>query len=443
MSDAPTDFDPAEEQADLRPGTDDCYKCSTCDTNCPVAAVDDDFPGPKFQGPEQWRLKQRGGTHEIDESVMDCSNCMRCDDACPAGVNLSQMHNTARGEYVSDGQSKLSVEYWRNRLLANYRTTAWLASKVPRLANAAMNAGPLRWVLERGLGVTSERSFPEFATETFREWWKSMGGAAASRERARSHRRRRGDAGDEKKVAYFHGCYTNYNTPEVGKAMVRVFEYFGYEVVVPDQRCSGTPMFANGMLADARRHAEVNVSSLSDLVDEGYDAIASCTSCSMALRQEYPELFALDGVEEVAAHTFEAIEYLRIHEDVREELAAADIDGDLATEFAYHAPCHARNQGLEHQAVALFGDVDGIGVEDVGDSCSGISGTYGWKAEKYDTSMAIGAEMFAEMDAADGETGLTECPTCAMQMEHGTDYEVRHPLELLAAALIPEENQEN
>ncbi|MFB6270466.1 MAG: anaerobic glycerol-3-phosphate dehydrogenase subunit C [Halobacterium sp.] len=441
------DFDPVDvhddpSDFDLRPGADSCYKCSTCDTNCPVAEVDDDFPGPKFQGPEQWRLKQRddGDDHAIDDSVMDCSNCMRCDNACPSGVPLSQMHNTARGEYVSEEMSKFSVEYVRNRLLANYRASAWLASKVPRVANAAMDFGPARWVLEKTLGVTSERDFPAFATETFREWWEKQGGAAASRERAREARQRRGDPVDaDKQVAYFHGCYSNYNTPEVGKAMVRVFEYFGYEVVVPEQGCSGTPMFANGMLDDARRHAEVNVSSMSDLVDQGYDAIASCTSCSMALRQEYPELFDIDGVEDVAANTFESVEYLRIHEALGAELDDADVDGDLAAEFAYHAPCHARNQGLDRQAVEVFRDVDGVGVEDVGDSCSGISGTYGWKEEKYETSMKIGAEMFDHMEDAAGETGLTECPTCAMQMEHGTGYDVRHPLELLEAALVDEE----
>jgi glycerol-3-phosphate dehydrogenase subunit C len=52
-----SDFDPAQvfenpTEMDLRPGADSCYKCSTCDTSCPVAEVDDDFPGPKFQGPE-------------------------------------------------------------------------------------------------------------------------------------------------------------------------------------------------------------------------------------------------------------------------------------------------------------------------------------------------------------------------------------------------------
>ncbi len=214
---------------------------------------------------------------------------------------------------------------------------------------------------------------------------------------------------------------------------MRVYESFGYEVVVPEQRCSGTPMFANGMLGDAERAAEVNVSSLGDLIDEGYDAVCSCTSCSMALRQEYPELFDFEGTERVAANTFEALEYLRIHEDLRGAIGDAEVEGP---DLAYHAPCHARNQGLERQALELFRELDGVTVEDVGDSCSGISGTYGWKAEKYEKSMAIGEEMFDHMETAEGETGMTECPTCAMQMEHGTGYEIRHPLEVLETALV-------
>ena len=354
----PVDVFPDSDDFDLRPGADSCYKCSTCDTNCPVAEVDDDFPGPKFQGPEQWRLKQTDDDYEVDGSVMDCSNCMRCDNACPSGVPLSQMHNTARGQYVDDRMSTLSVEYWRNRILANYRTSARVASRVPRVANVAMNFGPARWVMEKAMGITSEREFPAFATETFTEWWARRGGAAASREHAREARERRSEPADaDKRVAYFHGCYAEYNTPEVGKALVRVYEHFGYEVVVPDQGCSGTPMFANGMLEDARRHAEVNVPSLSALAEEGCDAIASCTSCSMALRQEYPELFDIEGIDDVAAHTFESVEYLRIHEDLVSEVREAEINDDLAAEFAYHAPCHARNQGLDRQAVELFRDL--------------------------------------------------------------------------------------
>jgi glycerol-3-phosphate dehydrogenase subunit C len=417
------DFDPVSvfedgTGMDLRPGADDCYKCSVCDTTCPVAEVDDEFPGPKFQGPEQWRLKRKDDV-EIDDSIMSCSNCMRCDDACPSGVPLSQMHNTARGAYVDERMRKFSREYVRNRILANYRTLAWVGSKVPRLTNAVMGNSVVQKLNETLLGITAERDFPAFATQTFREWWAERGGPQVQSE--------------EKRVAYFHGCYANYNTPEVGKALVRVLESFGYEVAVPRQRCSGTPMFANGMLDDAERAASVNVSELSDLLEAGYDIIASCTSCSMSLRQEYPELFELSGIEAVAANTWESLEYLRVHEDLEGALADASVAEQA---FVYHAPCHARNQGLDRQAIELFRELDGVRIEDVGDSCSGISGTYGWKEEKYDTSMEIGEEMFEHMHDADGEVGMTECPTCSMQMEHGTGYEIKHPLQLLEAALV-------
>ena len=418
------DFEPVSVfedagEMDLRPGADNCYKCSVCDTTCPVAEVDDEFPGPKFQGPEQWRLKRAEDDVEIDDSIMSCSNCMRCDDACPSGVPLSQMHNTARGAYVDEQMSKLSREYIRNRILANYRTLAELGSKVPRLTNFVMGNSLVQKVNEAVMGITAERDFPEFATQTFREWWAERGGPQVQSE--------------DKRIAYFHGCYSNYNTPEVGKALGRVFESFGYEVAVPRQRCSGTPMFANGMLDDAERAASVNVSELSDLLEEGYDIIASCTSCSMSLRQEYPELFQLSGIEEVAENTWESLEYLRVHEDLETALEEASVDDQA---FAYHAPCHARNQGLDRQAVELFREVDGVDMEDVGDSCSGISGTYGWKEEKYETSMKIGEDMFEHMRDADGEVGMTECPTCSMQMEHGTGYEIKHPLQLLEDALI-------
>ena len=403
---------------DLRAGSDSCYKCTTCDTSCPVAEVDDEFPGPKFQGPEQWRLKRKED-RDIDESITSCSNCMRCDSACPSSVPLSQMHNEARGEFVEEQMEKLSREYIRNRILSNYRTFAALASKVPRLANFVTGLGVTQWAGEKVLALAGEREFPDFAEETFREWWRDRGGAQVQN--------------PEKQVAYFHGCYSNYNTPEVGKAMVRVYESFGYEVLVPPQKCSGTPMFANGMLDDARRHAETNVKNLVAAIAEGADVIASCTSCSLSLRQEYPELFDLHGIDELAEHTFEALEYLRIHEDLRGALADTELDGQS---FAYHAPCHARNQGLARQAVETFDDVEGVTIEDVGDSCSGISGTYGWKAEKYDYSMEIAAEMFDHMEAAEGEVGMTECPTCAMQMEHGTGYEIQHPLQLLERALV-------
>ncbi|MFB6162282.1 MAG: anaerobic glycerol-3-phosphate dehydrogenase subunit C [Halococcoides sp.] len=458
---------------DRRLSTDACTKVGACDAECPVAAVDDEFPGPKFQGAEQGRLNRPDD--RIDDSITDCSNCLRCSDACPSDVPFAALHNQTRAEYVREQQS-LSIEKVRNRILANYRTSARLASVVPRTANVVMGNRVVRWAMEKALKIPSEREFPAFATQTFREWFDERGGTAASKKRARRAREQRGGeaiskerAGeaqaargpsesaesDDKRVAYFHGCYSNFNTTGVAKAMVRVYERLGYEITVPRQKCSGTPMFANGRLDDARRHARVNVDSLGRAIEDGYDIVCTCTSCSLALREEYPHLFDIDGVDRVAANTYDALEYLRIHEDLAAELKGAidATDGESADDesvdgaslddesvdgerLAYHAPCHSRNQGLGRQVQEVFEAVDGIEVVDVGDSCSGISGTYGWKAEHYDTSMEIGREMFEHIERADPDRGMTECPTCAMQMAHGTDREVVHPFEMLERVLV-------
>jgi len=428
----PVDLFPDATEMDLRPGVDKCDKNSNCETVCPVAEVNEDFPGPKFQGPEQWRLTRKGDI-EFDESVDKCLNCMRCDTACTNDVPLGQMHNVARANYVDNQMSHASREFLRNKMLANYGTLGKLGSMMPRISNAVFGLGATRWLNEKLLGFPSERSFPDFATQTFRGWWSDRGGDATSAERAREAREARGETGEDKKVAFFHGCYANYHQTEVAKSMVRLYESLGYEIAVPEQSCCGTPMFANGMLEDARGVAEGNVDTFGSLVEDGYDLIATCTSCSMALRKEYPELFDIDGVDEVAAHMFDAVEYLRVNEDLEAELAGADVDFPAMT---YHAPCHGEVMGVEGIVTELLADVDGVELDDTGDVCCGLAGTYGWKDEKYDDSMEIGAEMFEAFEEAPGEVALTECPMCSAQIEHGTGYEVKHPMQLLETALV-------
>ena len=36
---------------------DECIKCNICTSYCPVAAVTDKFPGPKYVGPQAQRFR--------------------------------------------------------------------------------------------------------------------------------------------------------------------------------------------------------------------------------------------------------------------------------------------------------------------------------------------------------------------------------------------------
>jgi glycerol-3-phosphate dehydrogenase subunit C len=86
---------------------------------------------------------------------------------------------------------------------------------------------------------------------------------------------------------------------------------------------------------------------------------------------------------------------------------AVAADGE---ELAYHAPYHARNRGLDRQAVGPFQGREGVTVEDVMTPVRASRGPTAGGQKKYETSMAIGEEM----GDAEGQTGMTKCPPCAM-----------------------------
>lgn len=44
--------------------------------------------------------------------------------------------------------------------------------------------------------------------------------------------------------------------------------------------------------------------------------------------------------------------------------------------------------------------------------------------------------MFEHIEELDIATGMTECPTCPMQMAHGTGDEIKHLIELCPVALV-------
>jgi glycerol-3-phosphate dehydrogenase subunit C len=47
---------------------DQCIKCNICTTACPVSAVTDRFPGPKYEAPQAGRFRSNGQSSP-DKSV--------------------------------------------------------------------------------------------------------------------------------------------------------------------------------------------------------------------------------------------------------------------------------------------------------------------------------------------------------------------------------------
>jgi glycerol-3-phosphate dehydrogenase subunit C len=80
------------------------------------------------------------------------------------------------------------------------------------LVNAATSLKPVRQLLDATLKIDHHRSLPKYSHGTFRRWYKSV--AAEQAQYA-------------EQVAFFHGCYVNYNHPQLGKDLLKVLNAMG------------------------------------------------------------------------------------------------------------------------------------------------------------------------------------------------------------------------
>lgn len=412
MTSVPADRAPLPAEATL----DFCIKCNICVTACPVAAVTDLFPGPKYEGPQAGRFRHRDQPSP-DHSVDYCSGCRVCNEVCPTGVRIAEINARARARMVEQGEFGRRSRV-RNNLLARPLLLGRLGWPVRRIVNAGFRLGPARRVAERLLAIDRRAPLPTFpAGPRFRRWFEH-------------HRRRPGSAGP---VVYFTGCATEYYETRVGRAAVAVLEHLGYQVIVPRPECCGLPLLSNGEFEAAAGYHRSNVASLVEHARAGTPIVGTSTSCTLTVKEEAPEL--LDAYDDdsrlVAAHTYDIHEFLL-------GLAAGGGLGDLAPvpiRLPYHPPCQYRAHRLGIPAREMMDLIPGLEVVESGVACCGIAGTYGYKTEKYQIAMDVGRPLFEFVAREGAPVVACDSETCRWQITHGTGVPAIHPIEVMAAAL--------
>ena len=393
----------------VRETLDHCVKCTICETYCPFSQATPLFPGPKYVGPQAERY--RDGTRSPDFSLDYCSGCGICTQVCPQGVKIAEINAQARADLWEERGIPL-----RNRVIARPSVTGALGTPVAPLVNGALGARPLRWALERTLGIHRRAPLPRLAGRTFAAW----------------ARRRRPVAAD-RTVVYFHGCSTNYYEPRVGEIVVEVLEHNGVSVRVPKQGCCGLPLQSNGDFPSARKYARRLAEALDGAARNGEQIVTNSTSCGLMLKRESQEILGLEDevVRRVAGRTYDICEFLlALHER-----------GELRTDFRpleltvpYHAPCQQRGHGIGKPALDLLALVPGLRLVELDAQCCGIAGTYGLKREKYDIAMRVGADLFAQVRDSEPDLAACDSETCRWQITHGTGVAAVHPVELLHRA---------
>ncbi len=395
---------------------DQCIKCNICTTACPVSAVTDLFPGPKYEAPQAGRYR-RPGQPTPDKSVDYCSGCRVCNMICPTGVKIAEMNARARADLVRNGQV-LPMLRLRNNLVARAELLGKVFDPVAPPINALLANGLVRWGMEAILGIHRHAPLPAFSRSKFTPWF-------------RKHPR---PAAPQRQVVYFHGCSTQYYEPRIGRAAVFVLEALGCEVIVPPQNCCALPLLSNGEFTAARRYHTNNVRHLAPYARQGIPIVGTSTSCTLTLKEEAPELLDMDDEDTrlVAQGTYDFNEFvLPLLED---KLAELDLR-PLPFLLPYHPPCQYRAHRLGYLAVELLENIPELHITESQAACCGIAGTYGYKKEKYDIAMQVGQPLFDFARQTGAPLVVCDSETCRWQITHATGLPVVHPVELLAASL--------
>jgi glycerol-3-phosphate dehydrogenase subunit C len=403
-------------EPDLPPefSLDQCIKCNICTTACPVSAVTDLFPGPKFVGPQAGRFR---ASHQpsSDFSVDYCTGCRVCNMVCPAGVKIAEINARARAAMIEGG--RVSPRYrLRNNLLARPELLGRLGQPFAALTNRILNLKTSRWLAEHALSIHPLAPLPSFSHARFTSWF-------------RSHPR---PVNTSRKVVYFHGCSTEYYEPWVGQSAVNVLEANGFEVIVPRQNCCGLPLLSNGEFTAARRHHVNNVRYLVEYAREGIPIVGTSTSCILTLKEEAPELLEMhdDHTRLVAEDTYDINEFLLLLSN--QGMLNRNFN-PITSSLAYHIPCQYRGHRLGKPGMELLRMVPGLNITDSQAACCGIAGTYGYKEEKYTIAMAVGQSLFRFIrEGFAGKPVICDSETCRWQITHATGAPTVHPVEILA-----------
>jgi Fe-S oxidoreductase len=356
--------------------------------------------------------------------VLDlCLSCKACKAECPSLVDMARL----KAEFLAAYYDAHGVP-WRARLFGYIHRLNWLGSLAPDLTNAMLRSSLARRALER-LGVTPQRQLPALARRRFSAWYRHN-----CPETANAH--------TLKAPVLIADTYTEYNYPHLGQAVVRIAAAVGASLRVWGPRqidCCGRPLISKGLLDAARRLAQHNVERMAGAVQAGERFMLIEPSCAAAYRDEYPDLVPAamkTAAQRVAGAVITVEEWLA--ELVDGEYLVPGMFSEEPCQVLLHGHCYQRalwGTGATHRALAVLPNCT---VSEPDDGCCGMAGSFGYEAEHYDLSLRIAEQRLLPAVRQSPEAVIVAAGvSCREQIAHGTGRQAVHPVELLAARLLP------
>jgi len=165
------------------------------------------------------------------------------------------------------------------------------------------------------------------------------------------------------------------------------------------------------------------------------------SSLSMFRRDFSHLLDSKERFERFRSRAFDPVEYvaLMLAKSGRRPQDFFDISkSKVGYRLFFHAHCQQKTIGCAEPTEALLREI-GFDVATSNVECCGMAGSFGYKKDFYELSMAVGADLFGQVVLQDRNGGARQLiasgTSCTEQLHAGFDRTVLHPIELLASLL--------
>ncbi|MBI5277150.1 MAG: FAD-binding protein [Burkholderiales bacterium] len=362
---------------------------------------------------------------EVREALDLCVSCKGCKRDCPTGVDMARMKIESRhAEGRKNGWSL------KDRLIARLPDYAGRAARYASLLNLRNRSALLARLGERVLGISAQRSLPEWRSTHF---FNALP-ATATRDQVLAAAR---------PVVLFIDTFNGFFEPANAHAAVRVLQAAGYTVHVATKDepggkhlCCGRTYLASGMVDEARAKAGELVAALQPFAERGIAIVGLEPSCLLTLRDEALALGLGEAAQQVAQHAVLFEEFLA------REAAAGRLEElksrlkPLDRKVLLHGHCHQKAFGAVSPIIDVLKLVPGVQPQLIDSSCCGMAGSFGYEAKHHDVSMQMAElSLLPAIRAQADAVVVADGTSCRHQVKDGADRAAVHAALFLAAQL--------